>query len=361
MIENFNTSIFKLLILTSLSSTSSFTQTRMKFSNQFSVSNSIFSRLLHPVLIHQPLTSTSFNSCLFMSIQTTAIQAADSQFIHKRIFFQLDGCIFPANFNDINITQCIFKYCISHSISGCFNIQKCSCSIQYNIFSSNHGKFGGCFHSYVMQEFTLNQNLFDNNIADYFGAGYIDILHSKLRSFQNNFTRNYGTKWVGALELYTSKCDTKIQFTIFDHNSAEHCAAYFDLSSGKNHNNLNTALFINNSAKRRGGSITDFSYQMSANYSNCVFIGNKCIEGNCIYVETKKSIIMLFNCFFDCPKKKAIYLNWKQYPGHESKVISNDDVIFADENENELIMKNYLKMVKQIPPVSKLEWFLPDS
>lgn len=360
MIENLNTTIFKLLVLSSLSSTSSFSQARLKTSNKFSISNSVFSHLIHPVIIHQPLSSTSFNSCLFKYIQTTAIQTAKDDFISKRIIFQLDGCIIQKL--SINITQCIFKYCISRHSSGCFNLKNSQCFIQYNIFSSNHGKFGGCFHSILMKKFVLNQNLFDNNIATYFGAAYIEVLKNQLVSSQNNFTRNYGTKWVGALELYLSNSKNSIMhFSIFDHNSAKQCAAYFDLSSAKNFHNLDMTLFLNNTAERRGGSITDFSFRMIANYSNCVFIGNKCVEGNCIYIETKKSIVMLFNCFFDCSKEKAFYFNWKQFPGQESQIICDKEVVFAKENDNELIKKKHLEMIQNIPPVQKLEWFLHEN
>lgn len=358
MIENLNTSIFKLVILTSLSNLSSFYQTHMQISNHFSIFNSKFSNLLHPVLIHQLLSNVLFDSCLFTKIQATAIQTSNTDFIHKRIIFQFDGCI--VNKYVLNITKCIFKYCISHHCSGCFNLRKSNGFIEYNIFSSNRGKFGGAFHAPSMKHFTLNQNLFDKNVADYFGAAYIEV--PLLESSQNNFTRNYGAKWVGALELYSTGLKTStLYFIIFDHNSAKQCAAYFDLSTRSNYHNIDIALFKNNSAKRRGGSITDFTYQMGANYSNCVFIGNRCIEGNCIYIETKKSLVMLFNCFFDCPKEKAFYLNWKQFPGCESKIICDDDVVFAKENETKLIEKNLSSIKNQIPPVKKLNWFLPGT
>lgn len=361
MIENLNTSIFKLLILTSLSHSSLFSQASMHYTNQLSLSKSVFSHLIHPVLMLQPLSEVSFDLCIFTHIQSTSIQSSQDNFFQKRAIFQFDGYLI--NNNNINITQCIFKYCISYHSSGCFNIQKSRSSVQYNIFSSNRGKFGGAFHSLQMKRFELNQNLFYHNAADYFGAAYIDTISTNLQSSQNNFTHNHGRKWVGALELYSSKSKTSIlKYLIFDQNSAKHCAAYFDLSTPPNFKNIEIALFINNSAQRRGGAITDFPYCIQANYSKCIFIGNQCNEGNCIYVETRKAIIMLFDCFFDCSKEKAFYFNWvKQFPGCESKIICDDDVVFINYDKNKMIIKKEKEIRNKIPPVTKLEWFLNDN
>ncbi|OHT01056.1 hypothetical protein TRFO_01611 [Tritrichomonas foetus] len=348
-----NTSILKLMMTLMITNSPLISQSMIFKRNQFSLQNSRFSKISSPILHSHQFSTNHITSCLFSHIIATSkspiSQGIDNEdlFLNWRIRFQFDGRIRDARYTTLN--SCIFQYCFSYSTAGCIDIFNGRVDITRNTFYHNNGKYGGAIRVTNVYKLAFNQNSFDLNTADHFGAAYLDTNQKdQISSKQNNFTRNSGNVWVGALEL--DRTTGLLQDFIFQNNRADQCAAYYDFTSPPHSNNLINFLFLNNSARKRGGAITNFHWGQIAEYFNCVFIGNRCNEGNCIYMETRKIQVTLKLCAFDCTEKEAIYQKWG---GSEAL---NDNSMF--ETPKSIMSEKYQKLIEAIEPVPKLEWFL---
>lgn len=349
MISNFNFSLNKLIILTSLSNTALFTQNVMEKSSWLSFSDSKFSHFINPLLFYPSATSSvSFKSCLFTKFQTTSVITPNNIYQH-RVFLRFDGTSIPKSF--FNLTECIFKYCRSRKGPGCVNSGSCWGYLQHNEFTSNKGKFGGAIYFDRMRRLSIFENQFNWNTADHFGAGYGDVvLQHPIIFYNNNFTHNRGNKWVGAFELDRSYGNDTMHLLIFNGNSADECGAFFDMSQLPQWHSFNMVIFLNNTARRKGGAITLFIFSSRINCSNCVFIGNRCKEGNCIYIETKSIVAYLIGCYFDCSKEQVSYERYSD--GNSVQYL--DNVYFDGQNIDE----KRDEIQRSISPIPSLHWFI---
>ena len=170
------------------------------------------------------------------------------------------------------------------NISGNFNVFHYGAGIYANGSSDSH-----------LQGFNINECVFTENTADYYGGAvylaYVDNSRIKNTNFKNNNAGNGG----GAYFYYSS--NASIMNTIFKNNTVTNYGggAYFYYSSNAS---ITNTTFKNNTAKSNHGGGAYFEYSSNASIMNTIFTNNTAKYGGGAYFYYSSNAVIK-NCLFD--------------------------------------------------------------
>jgi hypothetical protein len=229
---------------------------------------------------------------------------------------------------DLIVSHCRFDSCDGNNRGGgslietCFNVSFSNC-----IFAFNSATFAGGLYVVKANYTAVARIAFLHNSAEYVGAFYQDgvgDVEEPTANFSDlNFTANAADEWTGAFRVEHN--GGFLRNAIFDGNRAATCGALFDFSWKPAKRLLSDSLFVNNSAKFRGGAFCGFHIMHLSEFRQCGFIRNSCEKtASCIYIESTNAIVDLVACSFDQSESESIAM---RFDG--SEVRSDQECMFG--------------------------------
>lgn len=209
---------------------------------------------------------------------------------------------------NITCTHCTFKNCKNRigQKGGAFQTVQCTTYLLYCTFIDNFATFSGSVEIQDSPLGIVNYTLIYRSSAERFGAMMLDgheLTDTGSISY-SNFTCNSAEKWIGGVRLQHN--GGVIKFSNFVKNSAQSYGAIWDYISKPAFRELDHLYILNNTANEIGAGFTSYHLLFIGTAKNCVFYGNRNLNGfngRSILVHSYASSMNVKQCCFEGEKE----------------------------------------------------------
>lgn len=209
---------------------------------------------------------------------------------------------------NITCIHCTFTNCKNRigQKGGALQTVQCATYLLHCTFIDNFATFSGSVEIQDSPVGIVNYTLIYKSNAERFGAMMLDG-HDTTDTgniFHSNFTENNAEKWIGGVRLQHN--GGYIMFSNFVKNNANSYGAIWDYGFKPGHRKLDHLYILNNTASEIGAGFTSFHLLFVGSAQNCVFYGNRNLNGfngRSILVHSYSSLMNVKQCYFEGEKE----------------------------------------------------------